>query len=58
VKAAATYASQYALSIVPPRRSRARLSLGDSLEVFGRRDVAERFIEEVRGNDSMGLDPP
>ncbi len=26
--------------------------LGDSLEVFIRREDAERFIEEVRGDDS------
>ena len=32
-------------------RSRQTSPLGDSLEVFIRREDAERFIEEVRGDD-------
>jgi hypothetical protein len=37
-----------------PRRRRPLpdFPLGDSLEVFIRREDAERFIEEVRGDDS------
>ena len=33
------------------RRPFARLPAGDSLEVFIRREDAERFIEDVRGDD-------
>ena len=36
-----------------PERSRPDFPLGDALEVFIRREDAERFIEEVRGDESQ-----
>ena len=32
--------------------------LGDSVETFVRREDAERFVEEVRGDDPGACEPP